>query len=519
MTDIKSSFLKSSLVITAMTFLSRILGLVRDIVIARLFGASASSDVFFVAFKIPNLLRRLFAEGAFSAAFVPILAKSKAQDNHEQTLVLINHIGSFLLKVLMIITLIAIIIAPLIVFIFAFGFYAQPEKFNLTTDMLRITFPYLLLISLVAFSGAILNVHHRFAVPAFTPVLLNVSLILSAIFLAEYFEQPIMALAIGVLIGGIVQLLFQIPFLKKINCLPKLSLKKSKKPHPAILTLKNRMLPAMFGVSVGQINLLIDTIIASFLITGSISWLYYSDRLLELPLALVGLALATVSLSKLSHHFANNNSSQFKATLNKGLSLALIFGVPAMLGLIFLAEPLIVTLFQYENFSAYDAHQSSLSLMAYGLGLLTLIFVKIFAPAFYAMGDTKTPMKIGVVAMLSNVIFNLILVNYLAHVGLALATSLSAFINAGLLYYFLHKKSIYTLPKQFYLLSAKVILSGFIMSIFLVNTGVNIDTYLQADVWTRIINISQTIALSAVVYFLVFWLTQGINTTKKLYTN
>ena len=505
----QTSFLKSGITITAMTFFSRILGLIRDVIIARLFGASAGSDVFFIAFKIPNLLRRLFAEGAFSQAFIPILADSKAHQTKEETQILINHIGSYLLKILMIITIIAIVIAPIIIMIFAFGFYSQAEKFDLATQMLRITFPYLLLISLTAFSGAILNTHNQFAAPAFTPVLLNLSLIFSALFLAPYFEMPILALAWGVLLGGIIQLLFQIPFLKKIGHLPKFSLK-NMTTHPAIKTLKTRMLPAMFGVSVGQINLFIDTIIASFLITGSISWLYYSDRLLELPLALIGISLATLSLSKLSQHYTKKDTKVFKQTLDKALTIAVIFGFPAMVGLILLAQPLIITLFAYENFSAYDAKQSSLSLIAYGSGLLVLIFVKILAPAFYAMGDTKTPMKIGVIAMISNIFLNLALVYYLAHVGLALATSLSATINAGLLYYYLVKKSIYTLSATFYKLCLQVLFASVIMAVFIDYTALNVVDYLQADVWQRMINLTQMIVLSIMVYSISLGLVMGI---------
>ena len=293
-----------------MTFLSRILGLARDFIIARYFGANDRSDAFLVAFRIPNFFRRLFAEGAFSQAFIPILADAKASQSEDEVQTVINHIATKLLSILMIITLVAVILAPVVIFLFAWGFYfkSDPSQFYLASDMLRITFPYLLLISLTALSGSILNTYDNFSVPAFTPVLLNISIILSAIFLSQYLATPIMALAWGVLIGGVAQLFFQIPFLLKIKRLPKIQFGH----HKALTTLKKRMIPALFGVSVSQINLLIDTMIASTLVAGSVSWLYYSDRLLELPLALIGITLATVALAKLSNYYANNDSKGFK---------------------------------------------------------------------------------------------------------------------------------------------------------------------------------------------------------------
>ena len=302
------SFIKSSSVVTVMTLLSRILGLVRDFIIAKYFGANGLSDAFLVAFRIPNFFRRLFAEGAFSQAFIPILTDSKINQNDDELQEVINHIATKLLSILILVTIVVVVLAPLVMFVFAWGFYFKTDQshYFLASDMLRITFPYLLLISLTAFSGAILNTYDNFSVPAFTPVLLNISLILSAIFLAKYLDTPIMALAWGVLIGGVAQLLFQIPFLRKLHRLPKLKFG----PHPAIQTLKKRMLPALFGVSVSQINLLIDTMIATTLIAGSVSWLYYSDRLLELPLALIGIALATVALAKLSNCYAKNDSDE-----------------------------------------------------------------------------------------------------------------------------------------------------------------------------------------------------------------
>ena len=459
------SFLKSSSIVTVMTFLSRILGLVRDYFIARYFGANGLTDAFLVAFRIPNFLRRLFGEGAFSQAFVPILAEVKANHDEEEVQNVINHIGTKFLTILIIITVITVIVAPLVVFMFAWGFYFDTDstKFDLASSMLRITFPYLLLISLTAFAGSILNTYDKFAVPAFTPVLLNVSMILSAVYLSQYLETPIMALAWGVLIGGILQLLFQIPFLIKIKKLPRLA----RGDHPSIKTLKKRMLPALFGVSVSQINLLIDTMIATVLVSGSVTWLYYSDRLLELPLALIGIALATVALAKLSKHFSNNDDKKFTRTINYALKIGLLLGAPACAGLVLLAEPLIITLFQYDAFDAFAAHMSALSLIAYGSGLLAFIMIKILAPVFLSRGDTKTPVKVGVIAMLSNVFLNVIFAYYFAHVGLAIATSISAVINASLLYYYLNKQSIYQFSNDLIKLFLKVLLASFIMVVFI----------------------------------------------------
>ncbi|CAB9543275.1 Peptidoglycan lipid II flippase MurJ [Bathymodiolus brooksi thiotrophic gill symbiont] len=483
-----------------MTFISRILGLIRDYIVARYFGANGLTDAFLVAFKIPNFLRRLFGEGAFSQAFVPILADAKANHSEAEVQNIINHIGTKFLTILIILTLIAVVIAPAIIFMFAWGFYfdADPTKFNLATDMLRITFPYLLLISLTAFAGSILNTYDKFAVPAFTPVLLNISMILCAVYLSENLATPIMALAWGVLIGGVVQLLFQIPFLIKIKKMPHLV----KGNHQAVKTLKKRLIPALFGVSVSQINLLIDTMIATVLTSGSVSWLYYSDRLLELPLALIGIALATVALAKLSRHFANKDEQKFTRTVDYALKIGLILGAPACIGLILLAEPLMITLFQYDNFNAFAAHQSALSLMAYGTGLMAFIAIKILAPVFLARGDTKTPVKVGIIAMGSNVFLNVILAYYYAHTGLAIATSISAVINASLLYYYLNQRTIFTLSKNFFKLFLKVLLATIIITIFILNFNQTINDYLYANAWNRVLEISYVIGLSVLIYFI-----------------
>ena len=499
-----NSFIKSSSIVAAMTFISRVLGLIRDFIIARLFGANELTDAFLVAFRIPNFFRRLFAEGAFSQAFLPILADAKANESDKETQLVINHIATRLLSILMIITLIAIIIAPLIIFLFAWGFYfkSDAEQFQLASGMLRITFPYLLLISLTALSGSILNTYENFVIPAFTPVLLNISLILSAVFLSRFLSTPIMALAWGVLIGGVIQLGFQIPFLRKIKKLPKLQFGH----HKALTTLRKRMLPALFGVSVSQINLLVDTMIASTLVAGSVSWLYYSDRLLELPLALIGIALATVALAKLSNYHANKDNINFIKTIDKALLFALLLGFPACTGLVLLSEELIITLFQYDSFDVISAKKTSLSLQAYGIGLMAFIAIKIFAPIFLSRGDTKTPVKAGVVAMVSNIVLNLILVQYYDHVGLAVATSISALINAVILYAFLIKKSIYKFSFIFYKMLLKVIFSVIIMILYIYYFNPSISLYIESSLLERVMLITETISISAAIYFFILYI-------------
>ncbi len=498
------SFIRSSSNVAVMTFLSRILGLIRDFVIARYFGANSQTDAFLVAFRIPNFFRRLFAEGAFSQAFLPILADIKANETEQEVQLVINHIATKLLSVLMVVTLISVILAPMIIFLFAWGFYFNTDltQFNLASSMLRITFPYLLLISLTALSGAILNTYDNFTIPAFTPVLLNISLILSAIYLSRFLSTPIMALAWGVLLGGIAQLIFQIPFLRKLKKLPKIQFGH----HKAISVLKKRMIPALFGVSVSQINLLIDTMIASTLIAGSVSWLYYSDRLLELPLALIGIALATVALAKLSNYYAQKDINNFILTIDKALIYAILLGFPAFLGLILLAEELIITLFQYDAFDMISAKKTSLSLQAYGSGLIAFIAIKIFASVFLSMGDTKTPVKAGIVAMTSNIILNLILVQYFGHVGLAAATSISALINAAILYFFLVKQSIFKFNNTFYKMLIKVIFATIIMALYIYYFESNISLYVDSSLIERALILSKTIMISALIYFVTLFL-------------
>ena len=444
-----SGLLRSSGVVSFFTMLSRFMGLARDIIFARVIGAEALADVFFVAFKIPNFFRRLFAEGAFAQAFVPVLGEYREKGSQAAVKALIDRVTGTLGISLVALTLIIVVASPVLAAIFApKWFFDDPAKFAATADILRITFPYLLFISLTGVAGGILNSYDRFAVPAFTPLLLNVSLIAAALIAAPLFAEPAYALAWGVFMAGVVQLMFQLPFLHRIHMLPTPRVDWQDSGVRKILAL---MGPAIFGVSVSQINLLLDTMLATFLPTGSVSWLYYSDRLSELPLGVFAVAIATVILPNLSRHHAAESKQAFSETLDWALKLVLIIAVPAAAALILLAEPILVTLFFYGDvMTARDMTMATLSLRAYAVGLVAFMLIKVLAPGFFARQDMRTPVRIGVIAMVSNMVLNLLFVlplHYyweIGHMGLAAATSVSAFLNAGLLYLFLRKHNIYS---------------------------------------------------------------------------
>ncbi len=476
--------LKSSLVVSSMTMISRVFGLIRDMVIAFFFGSSAGADAFFLAFKIPNFFRRLFGEGAFSQAFVPVLNEYKTQRSAEEVRQLIAKVVGSLGLVLILITIVGVLGAEWIMKLFAVGFVVneQDEKLALAIDMLRLTFPYLMLISLTAVAAGILNSYDRFAVPAFTPVFLNLSLIGCAIWLRPYLSEPVTALAWAVLIAGVAQLTFQLPFLASQRLLPAPQVDFKDEGVRRILTL---MLPAMFGVSVGQLNLLLDTVLASFLQTGSLSWLYYSDRLLELPLALFGIAIATVILPNLSREHASESEQEFSRTLDWGIRMVVTIGLPASLALVILAEPLIATLFYQGEMTQRDVSMASLSLMAYGSGLLGHMLVKVLAPGYYARQDTSTPVRYGLIALVSNMVLNLLLIWHLKHAGLALATTLSAFINASLLFFGLFRaKRIQFDPdwRGFYF---RILLANIVLGVFLVSLP-DMNFWFDLSFWPRL---------------------------------
>lgn len=488
--------LHSGLIFSFMTLVSRVMGLVRDVVIAIGFGSSATADAFFVAFKIPNFLRRLFAEGAFSQAFVPVLSEYESKGNRAGVKALVDHVFTRLSLVTGVTTVIGVVAAPWIVMIFAPGFASEPEKLALAGDLLRITFPYLFFITLTAFAGSILNTYHQFGGPAFTPVLLNLSLILCALFLAPLLDNPVFALAWGVFIAGALQLVFQLPFLARIAMMPK----PVKGHHPGVKKILVLMVPALFGVSVGQINLLLDTVLASFLVHGSVSWLYYSDRLMELPLGIFGVGLATVILPSLSKRHAEASADEFKKTLSWALEMVLLIGVPALVALFVLAEPLLTVIFQYGAMSPSDVEQAAKSLRAYSFGLLAFMLIKVLASGYYARQDTKTPVKIGIVAMVANMAFNLMLVWHLAHAGLALATSLSAFVNAGLLYWGLHKTGVFTFERRSWNLLAKVGISVFVMALGIGFLAPEASAWIEMALLERVAWMAGVIVLGAGSY-------------------
>ncbi|MGE4498736.1 MAG: murein biosynthesis integral membrane protein MurJ [Hydrogenovibrio sp.] len=497
--------IKATATVGGMTMISRVLGFVRDMVIARYFGASTGADAFFVAFKIPNFFRRLFAEGAFSQAFVPVLAGVKEREGKAAVKALVDAILFRLGGILLLLTAFGVFGSGLWMMVFAPGFIDDPVKFQLASDMLSITFPYLLLISLVAFSSAIMNTYNQFAVPAFTPVFLNLTLISFAIWISPMLDVPVMALAWGVLAAGVLQLLFHVPFLKRLGLLPVPSAQK----NDGVGEVKRLMIPALFGVSVAQINLLVDTVLASFLVTGSVSWLYYSDRLMEFPLGVFGVALATVVLPGLSKKAANENWNGYRQDIDTALRLVLVIGLPATLGLLLLAQPLIISLFHYGAFTERDVTMSGLSLMAYSLGLLGFILVKILAPAFYARKEMKTPVKVAVVALVTNVVLNLALIGPFAHVGLAAATSASAFVNAGLLYILLRKQDKFAPLSGWGKLWMQVLLGNVVLVAFLLWMSPAPAEWLAFDAWHRLAWLSGLV-LGAIALYGVALLLLGV---------
>jgi len=471
------NLLRALATVSSLTLVSRILGYVRDFFIARVFGAGLATDAFFVAFRIPNLLRRLFGEGAFSQAFVPILSQYRNRQSPEDTRALVDCVSTVLFLALLVTAALGMAAAPLIVTLTAPGFTADPGKYALTVEMLRITFPYILFISLVALAAGILNTWSRFAVPAFTPVLLNVCFIVAAAFFAERFDPPVLALAWAVVAGGVLQLILQLPFLAKIGMLPRwrLNLK-----HPGVGRVLKLMAPAVFGVSVSQVSLLINTVFASFLVTGSVSWLYYADRLMEFPAGVLGVALGTILLPSLSKVHASGAAEEYSRLLDWGLRLTILLALPAAAALAVLAMPLIATLFHYGRFSAEDAWMTREALVAYSLGLVGMILVKILAPGFYARQNVVTPVKIGLLTLVATQAMNLAFIGPLKHAGLALAIGLGACLNAFLLLKFLKKQQIYSPQPGWLGFTLKVAAAVLVMSAVLWFTMGSAMQWLQA---------------------------------------
>ena len=494
-----NQLLKSTTLVGNMTLVSRILGYIRDMVAAHFFGASMGYDAFIVAFRIPNFMRRLFAEGAFSQAFVPTLSEYRANHSFDAVQHFINCVSGCLALIVAIATVVGVVAAPLLIMIFAPGFALTDsgERLVLASHLLRITFPYLFFISLTAFAGSILNCYERFAIPAFTPVFLNIMMILTTVLLAPYFAEPINALALGVLLGGIVQLFFQIPFLKKINLLPRFELNWKDTGVRRILIL---MVPALLGVSVNQLNIALSSIFASFLPVGSVSWLYYAERLMEFPLGGFGVALATVVLPRLSRHHAKQETENFITTLDWGIRWIMLIGLPAAVGLGVLAGPLLTTLFQSGRFSEHDVLSSQTCLMSYAVGLMGFMCVKVFASAFYAKQDIKTPVRIAMVTVVANIILSIVLVFPLAHTGLALATSLAALLNASLLGIKLFSRKMYQLQPGWGRLSLRIGIALFMMTSVLCYFNPKLDLWFLMSIKERIVQLLLLVVGGALTY-------------------
>lgn len=458
---------RSTFIVSAMTMLSRVLGLVRDMVLLNVFGAGKDFDTFVVAFRIPNFFRRLFAEGAFSQAFIPILTEYKTTKLHDEVQILISRVFGCLLTVMSLLTLFCMVVAPAILYVYAPGFHHDPAKFDLAVSMFRLTIPYLMFMSLTAFASSILNSYGSFSTPAFAPVLLNVAMIAGAWWLAPHLAQPIMALGWAVVLAGILQLAIQIPELwrKKLLIPPKVDFK-----HEGVERILKLMLPALFGVSVTQINLLLNTIWASFMQDGSVSWLYSAERMTELPLGLIGVAIGTVILPSLSMHKAGHDQVKFRAMLDWAARVIVLVGVPASIALFMLSTPIIQALFQHGAFDLRDTQMTAMALQCMSGGVLGFMLIKVFAPGFYAMQDTRTPVRVGLMAVAANALLNVIFIGIFKwidwqaeHIALAIASSGSACVNAGMLYYYLHKRNIFRFGGHWKVLSIRFLVANLAM--------------------------------------------------------
>lgn len=458
---------KSASIVGFMTLLSRIMGFVRDILVAMFFGAGPAYDAFLVAFKIPNFMRSLLAEGAFSQAFVPLLSEYHTKYGEQEIRQFIDKVAGSLAIVVFLVMCLLMFGAPIVIRMFAPGFDVNGERFTLAVQMLQITAPYLFFISLTAFCSGVLNTFNRFAIPALTPILLNLSMIGTTLWLRGHLEQPIFALAYGVLLGGILQLALQLPFLWHLHLLPRMKIAFR---DPAVKRLLALIAPLVFGASVVQVNLLIVTVFASFLPAGSVSWLYYAERLMQFPLGVFGIALATVVLPHLAKQHAKQNDGNFHGVLDWALKCVCLIGIPASIALIVLANPLLTTLFEYGKFTIFDVKQSQGALVAFGFGLAAFIFIKIFAAACYARQDVRGPVRVAVICLFINVALSAVLMQYFAHVGLALSTTLSALCNAALLYFRLYRHAHFRLQTPWLafsiqLVSANVAMVGILFAI------------------------------------------------------
>jgi putative peptidoglycan lipid II flippase len=499
------NLLRTLTTVSGMTLLSRITGLLRETLKATFFGAGLQMDAFEAAFRLPNLLRRLFGEGAFSQAFVPILAEYRRKRGHAATRKLVGDVSTLLAVVLIVVSVAGSLAAPWLVYVLAGGFAETPGKVNLTAQMIRICFPYILFVSLVSLAGGVLNVFRRFAIPAFTPVLLNLSIIFGAIFLARYVNPPIVALAWGVAIGGLAQLALQIRPLLSIGMLPKPSFDWRDEGVRRIL---RAMGPAVIGVSAAQISALINTQLAALLGNGRISWITYADRLMEFPSALLGVALGTVLLPSLAQHYSDADHEEYSALLDWGLRLALLLALPSAIALAILALPLVSTLYQYGRFSVTDVIETRAALLGYAVGLPGIVLVKILAPRFYARQAMKTPVKIAFFTVIVTQTLAVILAwpAGLEHAGLTLATSLGAICNASLLLWLLLRKRFYR-PRQGWLaFFAKVCVASAALAIVITLLRGADATWLAAGVVGKVSHLALVVVAGALTYFGVLFL-------------
>ncbi|WP_286687109.1 murein biosynthesis integral membrane protein MurJ [Acinetobacter sp. GWC1_38_13] len=493
---------RSTIIVSAMTMLSRVLGLVRDIVLLNVFGAGKDFDTFVVAFRIPNFFRRLFAEGAFSQAFIPVLTEYKTSKTHAEVQILISRVFGCLLTAMSLLTFVAMVAAPAIIYLYAPGFHNDPEKFDLAVDMFRLTIPYLMFMSLTAFASSILNSYGSFASPAFSPVLLNIAMIAGAWWLTPFMAEPIMALGWAVVVAGVLQLAIQIPELWKKNLLipPKVDFK-----HEGVDRILKLMLPALFGVSVTQINLLLNTIWASFMQDGSVSWLYSAERMTELPLGLIGVAIGTVILPSLSARHAEQDQAKFKSMIDWAAKIIMLVGIPASIALFMLSTPIIQALFQRGEFTLEDTHMTALALQCMSAGVISFMLIKVFAPGFYAQQDTKTPVRVGLMAVAANAILNVVFIGFFKlidwhaeHMALALASSGSALVNAGMLYFYLHKRNIYRFGTHWKKLGFQFLVANMTMIAALAYAL----TWYQGDIaqWLRIAEVVGLCVLGVAAY-------------------
>nr|WP_260080669.1 murein biosynthesis integral membrane protein MurJ [Candidatus Baumannia cicadellinicola] len=485
--------------VSSITILSRVLGFARDVMIARLFGSGMATDAFFIAFKLPNMLRRIFAEGAFSQAFVPILAEYKMNQGEEVTRNLIAYITGLMLLTLTLVSIAGVLGAPWIIKVIAPGFSQIPEKFHLTSSLLRVTFPYIMLISLTSLLGAILNAWNIFYVPAFVPIFLNISMIIFAILAKKFFNPPIMALAWAVVTGGILQLGYQLAYINNMGLLVKPRLKLIDYGLWRVLQL---MIPAMMGVSVSHISLIINTILSSFLLSGSVSWMYYADRLMEFPSGVLGVTLGTILLPSLSRSFCQGNKLEYSLMLDWGLRLCFLLALPSAVALAIIAKPLIVALFQYENFSSFDAMMTHHALLAYSVGLIGIMLVKVLSPGFYSRQDIKTPVKLAFITLIITQLMNIIFIGSLKHVGLSLSIGLGACLNAGLLYWQLRSKQIFKPQPGWMKFFLRLIFTVLVMAVALIVVLMFMPDWTQGSMLLRMLRIIGVILVGIIFYLI-----------------